>query len=173
MKLVQFYREEIPADGIHWIDDIFKWSHSRLEGEHNYVQWLFPTKEPSMLHECPVLDDQQIEIFKSDPKLKSRVANAFDLILDFYGFELSSGGIGHPESGIVEEIESANGKDPQAWIRYFNHNFLRITRILRSMRYLGRDDLSKALFNKLKEYREFCTDNSFNYWQDAALGELK
>ena len=158
MKLVQFYRGEIPnANGV-FIDDILAYNYSELEGDHEYIQWLLPNARPSMFHpNVPVLDDDQIVLFKSDPDLKSKFASAVCKMLDFYGMEI--------EDSHLRWQQPGNHKNPKWWLAFFNHNFLRITRMLTCLKLLGYEGLAKAVLQLLE--RENIDGESMGYWQDA------
>ena len=65
MKIVEFYRGErgyscaddiamrerdhIPVRG-DTLDEIMKWPDEWLEEDHDYIQWLFPSTEPSQMN---------------------------------------------------------------------------------------------------------------------------
>ena len=47
------------------LDQIWQWEMNRLEGRHNYIQWLFPTEESSYFNpQAPVLSNGDVEAFK-------------------------------------------------------------------------------------------------------------
>lgn len=173
MKLVQFYRGEIPTNDGDFLDDIiFHWKYEQLEGCHSYVQWMFPMKEGSMFHpEVPRLTDEEIAIFKADPYLQSSIDVAFFKMMDFYGFKIS-----RTEVSPLAWQEPGRHKNPKWWLDHFNHNFLRITRILKSTRYLGKEPLAAMLWNVLQSLKEehlaVISENTFEYWQEAALAPL-
>lgn len=78
---------------------------------------------------------------------------ALDRMLGFYGFELEFRGF-RDGSDVDEEIVIIKGSNffsrKGNWVRGFNHNHLRITRILRSLRVLGLEDEAKAFFGALE-----------------------
>jgi len=63
---------------------------------------------------------------------------------------------------------------PEIWA-YPNHNWLRITRILRSLSVLGLENEAKSLYGQLEAIystRKFpVTAETFQYWTDA-IGKL-
>ena len=65
------------------------------------------------------------------------------------------------------------GKEYQWWDSKHNHNLLRISRILRSMRYMGHENLSLQLYTCLK-----CLDlhnvseETWKFWEYATFGDI-
>jgi hypothetical protein len=92
-------------------------------------------KEPSMFHpEVPRLTEQEIHLFKSNPELQDKIETAFWKMMDFYGLEYDM------EQVNLRWQQPGKHRNPDWWLKHFNHNCLRITRILKSTRYLGADD---------------------------------
>ena len=59
--LVRFYLGTEPDSSGRFIGDIRKWNHERLERTHDYIQWLFPTRNRSQFNSsAPTLDEEQI-----------------------------------------------------------------------------------------------------------------
>lgn len=72
-------------------------------------------------------------------------------MLAFYGFQL----VGEGEGEEVRVEKAANWSHASGnWVRGFNHNHLRITRILRSLRVLGLEREAGAFFRALGEVFE-------------------
>jgi len=61
-----------------------------LEDEHDYIQTLFPIPETSMIvgRSAPIIDEEVFKAFRSRPELQSRLKDAFNRILWFYGLVL-------------------------------------------------------------------------------------
>jgi hypothetical protein len=105
------------------------------------VQWVFATDEPSMFNpDAPVLDEATITLFRADPLLRHRLRRAFDRWLAFCGIIRTDDGLafGNP--------------NPRVW-DHQNHNWLRITRALRSLNLLGLPGEAQALFALLNTIR--------------------
>ncbi len=166
MELVNFYRGEIPNDEGVWLKDIMQYKYGEFECDHAWIQWVFPLMEPSNYNvDAPLLTIEEIILFQNDPVLKERVSDAIIKVLDFYGMETN-------EDGEVVWQAPGNHKNPQWWLKEFNHNFLRITRLLISMRYLGYEELSRQVFSNIMIYRDKFEDMSYRFWSEAALGTL-
>lgn len=160
--LIAFYRGLSPDNRGRFIDEILHWDYSRLEGVHDFIQWLFPLAEQSAFNRsAPLLTPSDIKAFRDSEELRANLTRAFDVMLGFYGFQ---------RQGMVIE-KSADYEDRAAnWVRYANHNFLRITRILKSLCSLGLRELAEAFLRALgKVYAEHYDQvgTSYSYWQNA------
>ena len=113
-----------------------------LEVCHNYIQWLFPTKEFSRVTpDAPILDKQTIEAFRMDELLRNHLRAALIRILGFYGLKLTPAGV---IKGPNWEARKSN------WFTENTHNSLRITRILKCLNSLGLEIEAKAFQSGLR-----------------------
>jgi Opioid growth factor receptor (OGFr) conserved region len=165
--LISFYLSQSTDNRGRTIDEILTWDNNSLECTHDYIQWLFPLREASGFNpDAPVLDDQQIAAFRASDELRERLSRSFKLMLSFYGLQCDDAG---------EERHISKGKDfgqrSQTWLTPGNHNYLRITRILTSLRLLGLEEYAGAflafLEQQYKEEGERIGDTTFWYWQRA------
>lgn len=114
-----------------------------LETDHQYIQRLFPTDRPSAHAnpEAPFLDETGFQALGADPIFIKRLNIGFDLILNFYGVRWDSG------LRRVIELKPIPVCSQREWIgNPTNHNNMRITRIIRSMKLFGAIDKAHALF---------------------------
>ena len=57
-----------------------------MEYHHDFIQWLFPLREPSQFNpDAPVLSDEDIRIFREDASLRENLARSFERFLSFLG----------------------------------------------------------------------------------------
>lgn len=88
-----FYLNKIPFQPTgEYIDDILlKWNgnYELLLSQHSYIQWLFPTKETSSNDYSFPLTDYEARQIKKTSEAKTRVLMAFQMMLDFWGMELT------------------------------------------------------------------------------------
>jgi len=165
--LVSFYLGESPDGSGRMLDEIHTWGYHNLEDVHDYIQWLFPLAEKSSFNpDAPLLDVLQMEAFRTDERLKAKVIRSFKLMLSFYGLRCD-------ETDQRVTI-STSGEFPQRkriWLNNGNHNYLRITRILTSLRLLGLGQYAQALFDFLDRlYREESGRIgavTYAYWKQA------
>ncbi|XP_071104468.1 opioid growth factor receptor-like protein 1 [Haliotis cracherodii] len=147
------------------IDDIHEnWygKYDILESHHGYIQWLFPIRENGMNLYAQELRVKEAEEIKKDPKTYERVLTSYKMMLNFYGMKLKD------NTGELER--NPNWRQRYSHLNRSMHNYLRITRILKSLGELGYEHL-KAPFVRfiLKEAMEQKTlentlDSCYNYW---------
>ena len=162
-RLLDFYRGvETDAEG-RFLKDILAWPDNDFEAGHALLQWVFPTPEPTKFNsEAPLLTEIDIAAFKSDPLLQANLMRAFERILAFLGLSLSEGNV----------VEGANftARVPDVWAS-LNHNWLRISRILRSLMLLGMVAQAQSFYahlDVLYRSRKFpISTDSFRYWTEA------
>ena len=166
-SLLRFYTGGTDDRG-RTLDDILAWDDARLEAVHDYIQWLFPSPEPSAFNtSAPRLSAQDIAAFRDDPALQGRLLAAFRRMLEFYGFELG-GGDARPE---VLETRGPTAR-ARAWLTPGNHNMLRITRILRCLTLLGLTAHARAFLGALERLYDAGAAPAIGtvtmrYWRDA------
>ena len=91
------------------------WDDGKLEMIHDFIQWLFPTDEPSRFNpDAPILDEEDLTTFR-EPFFQQRLEQAAERFRKFYRF----------------------GAISPRWAQPFDHNLLRITRIVRCLALLG------------------------------------
>jgi len=166
-ELVSFYRGDgVDAHG-RTLAELWAFPDDRLESVHDFIQWMFPLREPSAFNpDAPLLTDADVAAFRSDPALQANLRRSFERFLAFLG-------LSHHDGRVTEAADFAEKRD--LW-RYPNHNWLRITRVLTSTRTLGLAAESAALFDALSRLkasgRGRITDESFRYWSNAASGTI-
>jgi hypothetical protein len=149
-RLVSFYLGSSPDNRGRTIDEIQAWDYDRLERVHDYIQWLFPLTERSGFNPtAPILDEEQIAAFRSSDELKARLLKSFEVMLRFYGLCY------HDAGERIEITKSDEYQERQInWVNTGNHNYLRITRILTSLRLLGLRRYAEALLRMLERLYE-------------------
>ena len=164
-KLLRFYSGEGTDDRDRTIADIWCYSHSELEGVHDYIQWLFPLAERSAFNPAaPLLDAETIQRFQEDDALRRNVERSLGLMLDFYGLAL----VGNRVVRAKTFAERSRN-----WLTPQNHNFLRLTRVLKSLSLLGHGERAKQLLACLEEigrdHQGAIGTTTLTYWRGAAL----
>ena len=166
--ILAFYQGQSPDLSGRMIEDIWSWDYQRLEYTHDYIQWLFPLKEKSQFNRnAPILNDEVIQAFRADERLKLRVIRSLTVMLRFYGLQYNE--LGKTNIEITKSDEY--GARKQNWIEVANHNYLRITRILTTLRILGLEKYAQAFFNCLNQiYSEESNkigSKTYGYWKRA------
>lgn len=165
--LVSFYLGKHPDDKGRYINEILSWNYDQLEYTHNYIQWLFPLKERSSANpRAPVLDEAQINEFRSNVALRTQMIKSLKIMLSFYGLQIQA-----DESAIKLSRSPEYSERKLVWLSYRNHNYLRITRILTSLCLLGLEEHALAFFNVLdqiyKEEKSKIGGTTYTYWRQA------
>lgn len=170
MKIVKFYRGEIKNSDNWSLEEMWKFSLGELEMDHSYIQYMFPSNEPSMMNgDSPTMTKEESHIFKNDPELQEKVKKSFLVILNFFGFELVS------QDGLLSIIplkSTIKRPKPQAWLEHFNHNMLRVTRILKCLRLTGLGQYAILFFHALIEYKDNLSENTLWHWKRAVSDDL-
>jgi hypothetical protein len=158
--ILDFYGGQAPDNRGRRIHEIQSWPDDRLEAVHDYIQWLFPLPERSMFNwDAPLLEPETIDTFRERPDLQASLRASFLRMLRFYGFESREG------IGRAANFE----KRARNWLRPGNHNHLRITRILKSLRLLGLEAEAGAFLEALQslyaERPDAISAETFRFWQ--------
>jgi len=138
-------------------EDILYCSDEEMEKCHDQVQWIFPLHETSnWAMTYPVINPMIVEECRDIPEITENMTNAVERMLDFYGLDVDD-------------------KDKQrVWCKEFNHNLLRITRIIRSARIFGLYEEAHNFYLKAKDAGDyFCIGNVPKaYWWRARYEDL-
>ena len=118
-----------------------------LEQTHDFIQWLFPLREPSgAVPDAPVLTDAEVEIIRNSGMAQCALAAATDRMDAFY-------------------------RGTHDWLMPNDHNHLRITRIIRSLRLLVGDEqadaFKAAILSRVEATRAPVSARSRGYWATA------
>lgn len=161
--LVQFYKGNIPNnEGLSFQEFMDRYGPEQMEVDHAWIQWVLPTKQPSNFNvDAPLLTDDVIAQFQTDPELIALFDRVVDKVLNYFCMERIEGKV-------------VWNKDPESrhWLKHFNHNMLRMDRFIASLRYLGKEDIAQQVFTLLGEYQNIYKNSYFNYWSISAKAEL-
>jgi hypothetical protein len=168
-RIADFYSGKIVHPKRFGIEAIWQWNDGQLEFEHTYIQWLFPLVERSKSEpDSPILKDSDIEGFNGSDELKTKLAKSLELMLRFYGFRL----VHKPniEKPIIEPSEKFDER-AMRWLNSNNHNYLRITRILKSLTLLGLSAEALEFFAALQriyiQHEIKIGSYTYGYWKKA------
>ncbi|HEX2529454.1 MAG TPA: opioid growth factor receptor-related protein [Geminicoccus sp.] len=105
--------------------DVLDLPNVPLEYIHDYIQWLFPLPVPSSAQPtAPVLTEAEIQAIRIDPRCQANLDRAGQRMLAFY-------------------------RQTRGWLRKSDHNHLRITRIIQSLRLLVGDEAAQAFHDEV------------------------
>ena len=142
-----------------------------FEQTHDYIQWLFPLYVGSQFNpNAPILTDEVSEMFNTPshpdfPILHKNFSAAIQRMLVFYGY---FNGPLNPDQ--VEPTGEWRNKADN-WLCDGNHNYMRITRMLRCMTLLGRHKLAvsfrDALLDAASVHPEVISLRTIGFWDEA------
>lgn len=160
---LRFYMNKIPfkPDGVYIEEILNKWKgdYDRLEHNHTYIQWLFPLREQGLNFYAKELTSYEIEEFKKTKEATKRFISAYKTMLDFFGLKLMD------KNGNVSR--AANWQDRFQHLNESQHNYLRITRILKSLGELGYEHFKSPLVRAFLE--ESVVENTIPNMKQSAL----
>jgi hypothetical protein len=146
-RIIRFLRGNQRDTQGRCLKDIHDMPDWKLERCHNVIQWMFPTDIPSAHHpDAPVLTPEDIEIIKNDQHIRAAIQSSLTRMVCFY-------------------------EKNDYWITQKNHNFLRISRILRCLWVSGLKhdyvSLQKALDDVFIDYPDIIGEETYLYWKNA------
>lgn len=129
------------------LDFILAQNNDWLEREHSYIQWVFPLLEESQqVHDAPFLTTDDVVAIKADTVALENQKRALARIIQFFN-------------------------ETTLWLNEMDHNHLRITRILKSLRLLQSLELAEGTYNLLIEKAHangaHILPENIAYWTDA------
>lgn len=145
--LVRFYLGEGPDTEGRFLREIRGWDARRLETVHDYIQWLFPTRQRSQFNpNAPSPSAEDVQAFRENERLRTELVASLRQMLAFYGFAYREGEGGRPTIEKAEEWE----KRSREWFSPGDHNLLRITRILDCLSTFGLVEQARAFLTALE-----------------------
>jgi hypothetical protein len=162
-QLIDFYFGKSTDTRKRNLSFILKQNDLWLEQTHDYIQWLFPLQERSEnVPDSPMLTKEDIDIFSNSSYLQNKILASFSRMLDFYYLKIVD--------GKIEQSET-DQRLIRAWLNKSNHNFLRITRILKCLNMLGLKTQAQMFFSFLSKlynkYPTLITAKTFLYWKES------
>ena len=147
-RLIEFLSGRGPDHAGRTISQICDFSDEELEGKHDYIQWLFPNRQPSRYNpKAPILTDQDIEAVKSSPEIQGWVERSFQKMWNFYALS--------EDQPLGYWWESPR----------FHHNLLRMSRMLLFLNEIERQDLASKLHETLLKSK--VPERTKSIWLDS------
>jgi len=171
--LVRFYDPNLyaPDSRGRTLPSILAWTDDQLEFCHDYIQVLFPLPEGSPFNpSAPIIDRSTFNAFRSRPELRAKQRQSLERMLKFYGFAFEADHTAQDGEVVVPAIHFRRAA--RNWVMRFNHNHLRITRILRSLRVLGLEEAAEQFYQALRRLYSSSSSGisqkSMMFWERAA-----
>ena len=125
MEIIGFLEGKAPDHRGRTLAMVLQQTDYQAEATHDYIQWLFPLDEPSRsVNVSPILTALDIHEIKESSLAQGNLAKSASWFLGF--------------------LERNNH-----WITKYNHNHLRITRLIRSLRLLASDEAANEFRSKV------------------------
>lgn len=167
--ILAFYKGDAAPHGLRLVD-VWDWTFDQLEDAHDYIQWVFPLDTPSAANpSAPLLTEETARAFSWDDVLRDRLERSLAVMLRFYGLERLT--LPKEKVMIIRAVTFPERRG--VWLWPNNHNHLRLTRIIRSLRLLGMKKDAAALAHCLDdiartEGRDVITEDTLTHWRRAA-----
>ena len=127
IDIVGFLEGKIPDHRGRLLSVLWKQTDGDAENNHDYIQWMFPLDEPSQaVNGAPVLNDFDIDEIRQN---QMAINNLEESVRWFLGF--------------LERNDH--------WVTKYDHNHLRITRAIKSLRLLTSDLVAERFRDKVIE----------------------
>lgn len=166
--LIAFYSGEGTDHRGRTFNGILAFSNTELESCHDYIQWLFPLRDPSPYNpEAPVVTPEVVQVFRDSHELQQRLHKALLRMMHFYSMVLKE---------TPQGFELLLPANPQTlhWMTADNHNHRRLSRILASLKIMGLDAHVTALWQGLQklavQYPQAISSATVTHWRLAAMG---
>ena len=145
--IVAFLEGDGPDGRGRTLFDVVASDNATLELTHDFIQWLFPLPEPSgAVPDAPVLTPDETQAIRDSDMAQRALAVATARMEVFY-------------------------RTTHDWLRPHDHNHLRITRIIRSLRLLRGDEEADAfravILSMVEAARAPVSARSRGYWITA------
>ena len=125
MEIVGFLEGKTPDYRGRILAMLLQQTDHQAETNHDYIQWMFPLDEPSRsVSGAPVLTELEIDEIRQSSLAQANLAKSARWFLGF--------------------LERNNH-----WISKYNHNHLRITRAIKSLRLLTSDEAADEFRDKV------------------------
>ena len=112
MSLVDFLNETGPDHQGRYLRDIWDLDDKAIEQTHDFIQWMFPLTEKSMsVPGVPTLSAEDVEAIRASEVARANLEQSAQWYL-----------------GFLQRNDH--------WIKSYDHNHLRITRVIKSIRLL-------------------------------------
>ena len=123
--IVGFLEGKTPDHRGRMLSMLWRQTDDDAENTHDYIQWLFPLDEPSRsVMGAPVLNELDIEDIRHSDLAQQNLVKSTSWFL-----------------GFLERNDH--------WITKYNHNHLRITRVIKSLRLLASDEAADSFRDKV------------------------
>lgn len=157
-KLLDFYCGSGADHAGRSIIDIWNFTDEQLEKVHDYIQWIFPSDQPSMfLKVAPLATPEDYIALRTDAGHIRAIRNSLGMMHKFYG--------------IGYELVMYDCAVQPKWFTPNNHNFSRLTRIMTFLKKVGFHSEAGWIHGKLislsQNWPDVVSERSLYLWGKA------
>ena len=110
------------------LKEVWAFSDDEIERTHDFIQWVFPTTEPSKnVIGSPVLSSEELALVRASKKAKDSIVASSEWFMDFLSRR-------------------------DEWRLGYDHNHLRVTRMLQSITLVGKTDNAKIVLDRILQF---------------------
>ena len=147
MSLLEFLEGKSTDNFERMIHDVWNFNDQQIERMHNFIQWLFPLAVPSAsVPGAPVLTKDDIVAIRASDTAQDNICKS----AEWYG-------------SFLERNDF--------WKKPHDHNHLRITRVIRSLRLLVDEDEADAfrieIYSLLGDSLSLIPKKTRQFWDEA------
>ena len=147
MSLVDFLNGTGPDHQGRYLRDIWDYDDKAIEQTHDFIQWMFPLTEKSMsVPGVPTLSAEDIEAIRTSEVARANLKKSAQWYLGF--------------------LQRNNH-----WIKSYDHNHLRITRVIKALNLLLSQRVALTLLNSVLEVAgdevNSVNQNAIRFWRVA------
>ena len=147
MSLVDFLSGISPDHQGRYLRDIWDFDDKAIEQTHDFIQWMFPLTEKSMsVPGVPTLSVEDIEAIRTSEFARSNLEKSAQWYL-----------------GFLQRNDH--------WIKSYDHNHLRITRVIKALNLLLSQRVALTLLNSVLEVAgdkvNSVSQDAIRFWRAA------
>lgn len=167
-KIIKFYENRCNDNYGRSLVEMQNYNYDQLENIHDYIQWMFPSSIRSGVNaNAPILTQNDVNYIKKSDKMKQNMKLSLIIFTDFLGLA----------KDYTENKYIIKNNRIELWLTPGNHNFLRISRVLRSLILFDLKDEAQQLFNCLAElynngYKDIIGDSYFHWKASIDNGHI-
>ena len=127
--------------------DIWNFDDNEIEQTHDYIQFMFPLAEKSGSYfNAPILSPEDIKAIRLSEVAQANLKKSAEWYLGFLGRN-------------------------DHWIKSYDHNHLRITRVIKSLNLLVAEDTASSFLNAVFEIAgdgiNFVRQDAISFWKSS------
>ncbi len=166
-SLKDFYLNKEPNPNGLYLKDLWHFSDWEFENTHDFIQWMFPLELKSNHSKtAPVVSKKDLEEMLNDPDVRKNLLKSLNVAEDFWGFTVEHQSITGEKPVGFKRYDSLN------WPALSHHNYIRISRVIHSLKIFGLDKEAQELYEFLENefyaiYRLQVGQETLESWKNA------